>query len=359
MAFFGQQGYSVGPFHYPAQPGTFDRILQIADVATNLWGLYQKHKDKKLSDVVKKLAVGRELYQDQPVPIDETLGKQIENVSGFQLPRVTEESNQQTLAELMKTGAANVTGYTNLTDPTKQEALRSSLPAVGTYAPLPAKPPTTLEAFAVRGLAKGGGSAAEQKALELYRQAHGKTDPYALELFRQRLRENQLNTVYNLANGTISQVRGPNLKVVTPWTDPKELAKFRSDLEAGQTKTVYDQKYPDVPVATMRRHDTFAPTPKEPKVDPTTIGEKTTTTIDKKLGGKETRQTTKEKYKIGQNQAQVVEIKGIGKINAQDLPPKPNQMIEYSTGKVIRIGETKFRVIPNQGEPYEVEMWAQ
>src|SRR5574343_1653718 len=108
MAFFGQPGFSVGPYNYPAQPGVFDRILQVADLGTNLLGLYQKFKDRSLKDVVNKIAVGRELYGDQPLPIDEGLGQKIEKTTGFTLPRITEQDRQQNLAQLIGSGAGTV-----------------------------------------------------------------------------------------------------------------------------------------------------------------------------------------------------------------------------------------------------------
>ena len=230
-SFWGSPAYHVGPYGVPARPGVLDRVLQLTDIGTNLFGLYQQHKDKSLQDVVKKLGVGRALYGDQPMPVSDEMGGKIEKATGFSLPKVSEQDRQQNLQQIISSGKATVPGR-ELTDPAIAEA---QAPRVGSYAPLPGEAPKTLEAAMLKNLQRTG-QATPQNLQKMWMAQHGKqahryhvpgvglVDEGGNVIVDE---PEQSTTLYDEATGQTKQVKGKNVKVTHPWVSPLDVVRER------------------------------------------------------------------------------------------------------------------------------------
>ena len=229
--FWGAPAYHVGPYAVPARPGVLDHILQISEIGTNLFGLYQKYKDKSLKDVLGKVSAARGIYGDQPIPLDDKMGQQIEKATGFTLPRVTDKDRQQNLAQIISSGGATVPGR-ELTDPGIAEA---QAPQVGSYAPLPGEAPKTLEQAMLKNMQRSGQENPENlqkiwqaryaKQPHLYHQPGvGMVDAGGNVISEE---PEQTTTIYDQSTGQTKQVAGKNVKVTHPWVNPLDVVRER------------------------------------------------------------------------------------------------------------------------------------
>jgi hypothetical protein len=168
---FGDPGYSVGPFQQPARLGIIDRLLQGVNVAMKIGDFYQgmqTHSQAKetgqLKNATATIDLQRSLNPDQPVSLEGGLGEKIEKATGTTLPRVTPEIQSGMAARLMPTPATAAPGaVTAPTDPeqiarqTAQNKGIADLPAVGGYAPIQPQRPKTLEEMIIRQATSSGG----------------------------------------------------------------------------------------------------------------------------------------------------------------------------------------------------------
>lgn len=241
MAFFGQPGYSVGPYSFPAQPGVFDRILQVANLGTNLLDIYQKFKDRSLKDIVAKIGIGREIYRDQPMPIDEDFGQAVEKTTGITLPRVTEQDRQQTLKQLSESGAGTVMSSQGspMTDP---NILQNKLPALGQYKPLPAPGVKNLEELIVRNLSGDQTSPAFDKLMEIYKTVKGKQQRPLYNPQTGEILDWQGNVIKQGKEPTTSFL-GPNGEITTvPGNvkpNPFAVTEYKENLTRNRPTGVY------------------------------------------------------------------------------------------------------------------------
>ena len=178
MSFFGEPGYSAGPFHYPARPGIFDRIMQglgaatgIANTVMGMVDLPEERRTKKLKGLMEQVGAAKAVAGDQPVNMD-ILGPKFE-AAGVPVPKVTPESQAGMALQIPPTageaGPVEGSRMTRLDSPelAQRQGMADALPKVGGFMPMQPTRPKTLEEEIIRQGYQGGGMAGGKPMQEL------------------------------------------------------------------------------------------------------------------------------------------------------------------------------------------------
>ncbi len=255
MPFFATGG-GGGPWSTPYQPGIIDRVAQIADTLGGIvnlgMGLVNRYKQQKQQSALQPIKVARELYPDQPVPIDQAAGKRLESAfPGLKLPRTTTESNAMTMGGIWQGMAQSGTPkdaagrmLTSPQDPKQilreqiQAKALASMPEEGEYLPLPGARPKTLEEAVVRSLKPG------EDPRAIYQTIKGK---------QNRLYRGPNNALYNIAGQQVVTGEEPTTTFLGPQgpytvkgknvkADPYALAATKEGYVRGRPTTIIDDE---------------------------------------------------------------------------------------------------------------------
>ena len=201
--FFGQEGYSAGPYGRPYKPGIFDRIMQGVGAVTTIADTIQKFQDrasekdiKQIRGVASKLDLARAVHPDQAIPLDTGLAEKIGKLSGAPL-------------------TPNAEG-------------KYELPAPGVK---------TLEEAYMKAL-QGKGQIPLEQIQPLYEKIKGKQQRpvwapgVGLMDWQGNIKQPappEETTIYNTATGQTMKVpgKGSNIKITHPWVNPLDVVKER------------------------------------------------------------------------------------------------------------------------------------
>lgn len=228
--FFGQEGYSAGPYGRPYKPGIFDRIMQGVGAVTTIADTIQKFQDrasekdiKQIRGVASKLDLARAVHPDQAIPLDTGLAEKIGKLSGAPL-------------------TPNAEG-------------KYELPAPGVK---------TLEEAYMKAL-QGKGQIPLEQIQPLYEKIKGKQQRpvwapgVGLMDWQGNIKQPappEETTIYNQATGQTMKVpgKGSNIKITHPWVNPLDVEEKRESNRRGRETTLIgvDPRGMPVPYGTTK-----------------------------------------------------------------------------------------------------------
>lgn len=159
MSFWGEPAVYAGPYGRPAQPGIFDRVMQgvsavnsIAGVVKNFMDMPADYKRKQLSSIADQIGMSQKVSGDQPISMEQ-YGPELEKL-GVTVPKNTDASRATAAIGSIPDIAGK--GVTSPNEPAQQQRMvaqgQTIASTAGTYAPMPAARPKTLEEYALKNM---------------------------------------------------------------------------------------------------------------------------------------------------------------------------------------------------------------